>query len=117
MSDTLNSRIVDPEYELERMKKLEDYTQFTVNDVNDVPLGSYIKFISRRGAVIKGGFLVKVNDNVRPELIMIFLKGYRSTVKLRPYFYKMFYKLRETFKKESKKVKRFKSILLTKTNE
>jgi hypothetical protein len=90
--------------------KLENYTYVSMNNWDEIPLGSHIKFIDRNEKLKSGGFLIKsVKNNDRTKCYYI-LKS-NIIYKLYMYYYWIFYKKITHESKISKKIKLYKNIL------
>jgi len=98
---------------LENEDKLKDYVYVTLDEIDTIPPGSYIRFINRENKLSGGGFLTFVVKGERDEQTKIILRSIVGRkIQIRPYFFPIFYKQsKEKPKKENKKTKAFKNIL------
>lgn len=92
---------------------LVNYVYFTVDDVDRLEPGSHIRFITRKGKLASGGFLLKVLEKDRKEDTVLMIRGFKGKrFYIRPYFYNIFYKSNTYFKERGKTKNRiFKNIL------
>ena len=70
---------------------LEGYIYVAINDLNNIPLGSHIKFIDRNENVKSGGFLIKLSIKSDRTKSYIILKS-NLMYKIFVYYYWIFYK-------------------------
>ena len=72
-------------------EKLKDYIYISINNFDQVPLGSHIKFIDRDENIKTGGFLIKFVKNKDRTKCYFILKS-NIIYKLYIYYFWVFYK-------------------------
>ena len=72
-------------------EKLKDYIYISINNFDQVPLGSHIKFIDRDENIKTGGFLIKIVKNKDRTKCYFILKS-NIIYKLYIYYFWVFYK-------------------------
>ena len=88
-------------------EKLKDYIYISINNFDQVPLGSHIKFIDRDENIKTGGFLIKFVKNKDRTRCYYILKS-NIIYKLYIYYFWVFYKDIKHESKISKVIKSYK---------
>jgi hypothetical protein len=109
------SNIIENILQKDNKNKLKNYIYTPSIDLNEIPLGSHIKFIDRNENIKTGGFLIKyvVNDDITK---CYFILKSNIIYKLYIYFYWIFYKEIIHESKFNKVIKPFK-LLVNETNK
>lgn len=69
--------------------QLINYKYVELQNINTIPLGAYIKYISKNNLILKGGFLKNIKEN---EILELFLVNKRKWFIYTDQYY-IFYKI------------------------